>query len=248
MMRDKLFTTGLAVFVAVAVLIGSRWLPQSDPSKPIDPPAPPVPENVIVAPVGEMTRFALSAPADQVVWLSPESQAERLQVLEYADHVVLCPRVPGPFDFGSVTRYGSKLDPVKWWRVETGKAPQPQPGPGPLPPAPPTPSVDTALVTQFKAAIAKDVAAGAKREDAAKLAQVFIDGARHAANTKQFGELYSWMFEKSVAAGIPRRPYLNAVRTVIDDASPPRLDSEAVTAATSDDYARIGNALAEAGK
>jgi hypothetical protein len=96
------------------------------------PPRPPVPTNVIDAPAGEMTKVSLPAPALDVLWIVPPSQAKDLRIIAYPDHAILNPVVGkvADYDFAVVTRESeSGKIAIKWWVIRSGKGPQPPPTP-----------------------------------------------------------------------------------------------------------------------
>jgi hypothetical protein len=98
--------------------------------------------------------------------------------------------------------------------------PEPEPEPTPEPEPQPVPA-DAALIQKFKDALTKDVSNGSAKQHAADLAAVYASSAILLTNEKEgttatVGDLYSKTFISSVNKGIPRRPYLNSVRDVVD--------------------------------
>lgn len=127
------------LLIAVAALGYAIWRPAVAPT-PMPPGPPPVPSNIIKAPVGRLTTFNLPTKGEAARWLIPPQQADSIDIGEYTDHVVLVPLKEGVYDLGAAVMVAGKID-VLWWRVESGLGPLPPPiPPGPLPPEPPVPS------------------------------------------------------------------------------------------------------------
>jgi len=106
--------------------------------------------------------------------------------------------------------------------------------------------------------LASDVVAGAAKQKAADLAMVYESSAvlvqlrDPAIAPKTIGDLYQKTFAASVAKSIPRRPYLSAVRDIIDiyiGAQPPEATlTDASRADFQAKFTAIAAALKEASK
>lgn len=170
---------------------------------------------------------------------------------------------------GSVTlvvRPGDAKSEADWIdrsiRSNVGPQPPPKPDPEPIPPPKPKPpepeTPDAELLAKLKTAVAKDQLAGSAKAKAADMAAVYGDVADllalkdPAVAPKTVGEMYSKAFTMSVDKKIPRRPYLAAVRDVIEeylgsaDGEAPLTDE--LRKAFQSKYRAISVALAEASK
>lgn len=234
----KIFT-GISAVCMAAVVFLTFFVPQNT-DHPVVPPQPaPVvtpDENnpVVVAKevtcnVGELTKIQPKF-LGKIRWLIPPSVRNKVMIGEEPEYLYVCPKVgsEGTYDVGIVGTYEKdkmvfEYGPM-WFVIRSGASPPPDPEPSPKPPVPPvpvppkppvpSPSVDTALVTKFKEGIAKDKDVA----NLAKLAQILQEGSdllRSDSYPKTMGEFYTTMFNKSVAAKIPRVPALQNVRNTI---------------------------------
>lgn len=165
-----------------------------------------------------------------------------------------------------VVRPGTPLEINEVTRAFTiGTAPAPKPNPDPKPPAPapkPKPSVDAELVAKFKNAVEVDSKAafpgGGDKAKAAKLSDVYTYAAGKLSSgveadwPKNVGALFESVAAFGAAQGVPRPPYLAAVRAVAGDVLGSHDSTAALDAAKRADLAarfnRAAAALKEAAK
>lgn len=167
----------------------------------------------------------------------------------------------------TVSAWGVKdSKPVKLatYRVDAGQGPRPPPdppGPKPVPvpvPVPPD-APDAQLVATFKLALDQDIVANrGTKAHAADLAVVFDSGAAlldlgdPAIAPRTVGDLYSKMVLSSVAKGIPRLPYLQSTRAVVEANTPLLNGTTAMTPEIKGQfqaaYRKVAAALTEASK
>jgi hypothetical protein len=172
--------------------------------------------------VGQITRIVVTVPEKTEIGYQPAFDDSSPDIV--FDELI--PRANQRRFFIQATQAGTY--PIVFWTKgeTTGTVCLVVIGGSSPPPPPPLPHVDPdpALVNKFKTAIGKDelVLAGA-RDIAAKLAQVYLTGAKKLRDTaegddpKTVGALYTSLFKASEAAGIPRLPTLTATRSVITD-------------------------------
>lgn len=132
---SKIIDRGITLALLAALGVAVFKLQDSHAPPPVDDPP-----SVVTAPVGNLTIF--KPPQKPSQWIGvPPAQAAYVQVVEYPDHVALCPLREGDFDLGAIVK-----GKVTWWTIRSGKGPVPPPKPidpptpNPEPVDPPKPS------------------------------------------------------------------------------------------------------------
>lgn len=148
----------------------------SRPTAPDIAPTPlPTPGISLKAPVGQMTAITLPAvnAGSQVQWFNPSP--EKMQVKEYADHVMVCPQVIEKNLSLAATVFSGGQFAMVTWAIDSNKGPIPPPepvppGPTPIPPNPPEPPTPISPLQKSLQAAYDAESDPAKPQQLAKLA------------------------------------------------------------------------------
>lgn len=195
-----------AVLLAGAFVAGMfahfHFGPSVDPT----PPEPDMSSVITVkAPTSAMTTIKLPSglSPDALQWMQPPTQAAKIQLLTYADHVVVCPQTDGVYDLAATSFTGGKFT-LTTWRITAGKGPiPPPPGPDPVPPVPvPPPPSPTPSALQ-------------KSLEAAYYAET---DPKKSANTTALGDLFANVVAAAKASGKVKthKDMQTAVKTATD--------------------------------